>query len=167
MTDHILSSAHRRVAAELGNLTDHQQHIFAWVAEKHGWKPGSRWGNYSTPSGTLRDVQAVAKKGHLVLDESGTYVVSDEAKALIAAKYAILRAEAKAKDEARQAAYDARRYVVVIIDTRTGQSKTCGGIYTGPEGSDRAYQAAGDWRATQAVTSGSEVVNVIELPATS
>jgi hypothetical protein len=139
MTDHILSSAHRRVAAELGNLTDHQQHIFAWVAGNHGWKPGSRWGNYSTPSGTLRDVQAVAKKGHLVLDERGTYVVSDEAKALIAAKYAILRAEDKAKDEARQAAYDAEQYVVVRISRIGGTSETVGDIITGRNGSKTAH----------------------------
>jgi hypothetical protein len=142
MTDHILSTAHRRVAAELGNLTNHQQHIFAWVAGKGGWKPGSHWGNYSTPSGTLRDVQAVAKKGHLVLDERGTYVVSDEAKALIAAKYAILRAEDKAKDEARQAAYDAQRYIVVAVDQSTGQTHTVGEIYTGRGGSTNASNAA-------------------------
>jgi hypothetical protein len=139
MTDHILSSAHRRVAAELGNLTDHQQNIFAWVAGKFGWKPGSRWGNYSTPSATLRDVQAVAKKGHLVLDESGTYVVSDEAKALIAAKYATLRAEEKAKDEARMAAYDAQQYVVIRISRIEGTSMTVGGIFTGRDGSKAAH----------------------------
>jgi hypothetical protein len=139
MTDHILSSAHRRVAAELGNLTDHQQSIFSWVAEKHGWKPGSRWGNYSTPSGTLRDVQAVAKKGHLVLDESGYYFISDEAKALIAAKYATLRAEAKAKDEARMAAYDARQFVVVRISRIEGTSMTVGGIFTGRDGDKAAH----------------------------
>jgi hypothetical protein len=167
MTDLERSKANRRVARELGNLTDHQQHIFAWVAENHGWKPGSRWGNYSSPSGTLRDVQAVAKKGHLVLDESGTYIVPDAIKARIADLTAEFRAESKAKDEARMAAYNARRFVVVIINTSTGQSNTYGGIYTGPEGSDRAYRAAGDWRATPAGLAGGEMVNVIELPATS
>ncbi len=142
MTDLERSKANRRVAAELGNLTDHQQNIFAWVAEHHGWTPGGSRGNYSTPSGTLRDVQAVAKKGHLVLDESGTYIVPDAIKARIADLTAEFRAETKAEDEARMAAYDAQRYIVVAVDQSTGQTHTVGEVYTGRGGSTNAYNAA-------------------------
>lgn len=156
MTDLNRSKACRRVAAELGNLTDHQQHIFAWVAEKHGWTPGKGW-NYSTPSGTLRDVQAVAKKGHLVLDENGTYVAPDAIKARIADLIVEFRAEDKAEEKARMAAYNARKFVVVVIDLATGQSHTEGGIYTGPNGSDAAYEAG-----RQAASTGT-MVRVIEL----
>jgi hypothetical protein len=141
MTDLNRSRANRRVARELGNLTENQQYIFAWVAEKHGWKPG-HGGNYSTPSGTLRDVQAVAKKGHLVLDERDYYVVPDAIKARIADVTAELRAEEKARDEARQAAYDAQRYIVVAVDQSTGQAHTVGEVYTGRGGSTNASNAA-------------------------
>lgn len=141
MSDLNYSKASRRVAAELGNLTDHQQNIFAWVSEKRGWTPG-RGFNYSTPSGTLRDVQAVAKKGHLVLNERGGYVLPDALKARIDEVTAELRAEEKARDAARQAAYDAQRYVVVAVDQSTGQSQTIGEVYTGPDGGTNAANAA-------------------------
>lgn len=162
-----LSKASRRVAAEVGNLTNHQQHIFAWVAEKHGWKPGSRWGNYSTPSGTLRDVQAVAKKGHLVQREDGTYVVADALQVRIAEVVAELKAEDKAEDEARMAAYAARRYVVVIINVHTGQSKSHLTVFTGATGSEDAYAFVANWKTSPAGKSGHEIARVIELPAAS
>jgi hypothetical protein len=132
MTDINLSRASRRIAADLG-LTNHQQHIFSWVSEKRGWTPG-RSGNYSTPSGTLRDVQAVAKKGHLVLTERGSYVVAEHLQDRISALVAELRTEEKAKQEARQAEHDARRFVVVLINLADGSSQTVGEVHTGRGG---------------------------------
>lgn len=154
-----LSKASRRVAARVGNLTDHQQWVFAWLSVKGSWKPGSRSGNYSTPSGTLRDVQAVAKKGHFVQREDGTYVVSDATKALVSDALAQVRAEERARDEARMAEYNARQFVVVVIDLATGQSHTEGGIYTGPDGSTNAHDAAKQLR----IDSTGTLVRVIEL----
>ena len=135
------SKASRKVAAELGNLTDHQQRIFAWVADKRGFLPGFGR-NYSTPSGTLRDVKAVAKKGHLVVNKQGTYVVPDALKARIADYAAEFDAQRRIEDAARESALDARRYVVVAVNQATGESKTIGGIYTGPGGDVNARNAA-------------------------
>lgn len=158
MSNHLRKASHR-VAARVGNLTDHQQSVFAWLSVKGSWKPGSRWGNYSTPSGTLRDVQAVAKKGYFVQREDGTYVVADATKALVDDALAQVRAEDKARDEARMAEYNARQFVVVVIDLTTGQSHTEGGIYTGPDGSTSAYDAAKQLSGDSTGT----LVRVIEL----
>lgn len=165
MSDLNHSKASRRVAAELGNLTNHQQNIFSWVSEKYGWKPGSSWGNYSTPSGTLRDVQAVAKKGHLVQREDGTYVVPEAIKARIAEVTDELRAEDKARNAARMAAYAARRFVVVVLNVQTGKSRSHLTVFTGENGSKDAHAWVDYWKTTPAGQSGHEIATVVELPA--